>query len=65
MLRLSFGAITPKEDRCIPELNRMIARGQLSARFLFPDTGFITTAMYPEFWTLGTLTGTPGQSTLI
>jgi hypothetical protein len=53
MLRLSFGAITPKEDRSILELHRMIAQGQLSARFLFPDTGFITTAMYPEFWTLG------------
>ena len=42
MLRLSFGALTPKENRSIPELFDLIEHGSLNSRWVFPDTGFIT-----------------------
>jgi hypothetical protein len=53
ILRLSFGALTPKEDRSIPELFNLIARGPLNCGFIFPDTGFITSPMPERFWALG------------
>jgi hypothetical protein len=53
MLRLSFGALTPKEDRSISELFNLIARGPLNSRWIFPDTNFITNPMHPRFWALG------------
>jgi hypothetical protein len=53
MMRLSFGALTAKEDRSIHDLYNLIARGPLNSTFVFPDTGFITNAIHPGFWTLG------------
>jgi hypothetical protein len=53
ILRLAFGALTPKEDRSIPELFSLINRGPLNSKWIFPDAGFITSPMHPRFWTLG------------
>jgi hypothetical protein len=53
MLRLSFGALTPKEDRSIPELFNLIARGPLNSQWIFPDASFIRKPMHPRFWALG------------
>lgn len=50
MARLSFGILTPKEDCSIHNLYNLLTRGQLSSRFLFPDTGFITTKIQEQFW---------------
>jgi hypothetical protein len=53
MTRLSFGVLTPKEDRSIRNLYDLITRGQLTSRFIFPDTSFITTRIQEQFWELG------------
>ncbi len=53
MLRLSFGDLTPKEDRSIPELFRQIAGGPLNCQWIFPDTNVLTTAIQPGFWGIG------------
>ena len=52
MLRLSFGAVTPKQDMSVRDLYDHIQYGNLNAKYIFPDTGFITSAMLPQFWGL-------------
>ena len=52
MLRQSFGALSPKLRYTIRELFDLIDRGPLRSTFLFPDTGFVTTSIYPQFWGL-------------
>lgn len=53
MARLSFGALTAKEDMSIPRLFQLIRHGPLNSPFIFPDTCFITKPMHPRFWRLG------------
>ncbi len=53
MARMSFGVLTPKEDRSIRSLYDLITRGQMKSNFVFPDTGFITTEIQQQFWALG------------
>src|SRR5712692_10065690 len=45
MLRLSFGALTPKEDRSILELFKLMTRVPLKSTFIFPDASFFQKAM--------------------
>lgn len=52
MSRLSFGVLTPKEDRSIRSLYEMMTKGDLVPRFVMPDTGFITTKVHEQFWGL-------------
>lgn len=53
MLRLSIGVMTGKEQRSIRELYEYINYGDISPRFVFPDTGFITAPVQQQFWELG------------
>jgi hypothetical protein len=53
MHRLSVGVITPKESVTIQKLWEHIVHGPMRCRFVFPDTGFVTTRVHEQFWNLG------------
>ena len=52
MARLSYGVLSAKESRSIRSLFDLIVDGPLDSRFIFPDTGFITTEIQEYFWNI-------------
>jgi hypothetical protein len=53
MVRLSFGVISPKENRSIRELFNLIECGPLECQSIFPDTSFILKPLPQQFWGVG------------
>ncbi len=53
LARLSFGVISPKEDRSIRNLFDLIESGPLECQSIFPDAGFFMKPMPAQFWEIG------------
>jgi hypothetical protein len=52
MARLSYGIMSAKESRSIRSLIELISDGPLASKYIFPDTGFITTEILDDFWNI-------------